>query len=423
MTFSKDERESLRMQAKKCLFCILTMLVQILSATSACAAAFDLPDQDAFPIGRGMAFVATADNPSAIYYNPAGITQLQGHNLRAGVYGLHLSTSYESPGGGSFDNKNPWHAIPQFYYAYTPQELPMSFGLGVFSPYGLSMKWPENTGFRSIGTEGSLTYMTINPVVAWKVVPRLSIAAGVTFNYADIDLRQGFTPIPNNDQFRFHGDGTDVGFNLGLLWQVCSKVYLGLGYRSGTEMKFDGHTDTSMVSPTPFAVRSDAGGVLPFPQKIIGGISYRPTPKWNLEFNVDWTDWNRLNTVTIRQATPAPGFPAAVPLVLNWKSSRYWEFGATRYFDNRWHVSTGYIFNENSMPDANYDPVIADMDRHFWSFGTGFKGNHFDFDVAYQFGYGPSRTVSGSNNGNPGPADGDYEFFSHALAISVGWHF
>ncbi|MCX6925129.1 MAG: hypothetical protein NT154_18235 [Verrucomicrobia bacterium] len=43
-----------------------------------------MPNQDAFAIGRGNAFVATADNPSAIYYNPAGITQLQEQNIHAG---------------------------------------------------------------------------------------------------------------------------------------------------------------------------------------------------------------------------------------------------------------------------------------------------------------------------------------------------
>src|SRR5207247_10495026 len=89
---------------------------------SAGAAAYDLPDQDAFAIGRGMAFVATADNPSAIYYNPAGITQLEGHNVRGGIYGLYLGTSYESPAGGSFDNQDPWNAIPQLYYTYTPHK-------------------------------------------------------------------------------------------------------------------------------------------------------------------------------------------------------------------------------------------------------------------------------------------------------------
>src|ERR1039457_6263620 len=61
---------------------------------------FLLPDQDAFATARGEAFVATADNASAVYYNPAGIAQLEGNNLRAGIYGIYLDPSYTPPGGG-----------------------------------------------------------------------------------------------------------------------------------------------------------------------------------------------------------------------------------------------------------------------------------------------------------------------------------
>src|SRR5664280_3773860 len=62
------------------------------------ATGFRLPDQDAFATARGEAFVATADNPSAIFYNPAGITQLDGSNVRGGIYGIYLDPSYRRPG-------------------------------------------------------------------------------------------------------------------------------------------------------------------------------------------------------------------------------------------------------------------------------------------------------------------------------------
>src|SRR5208283_1858880 len=89
------------------------------SASSLWATGFRLPDQDAFATGRGEAFVATADNPSAIYYNPAGISQLTGNNLRAGIYGIYLDPSYTPPGGGqTYDNQLKYHAIPQFFYTY-----------------------------------------------------------------------------------------------------------------------------------------------------------------------------------------------------------------------------------------------------------------------------------------------------------------
>src|ERR1035437_7861856 len=168
---------------RKSIVCGGVVLAGFSSAIPAWAGGFDLPDQDAFVIGRGMAFVATADNPAAIYYNPAGITQLKGNNLRFGIYAIDLGANYKSPNGASFDNQDTLHAIPQFYYTYTPDSFPLSFGLGVFAPFGLSQKWPQDTGFRTVAIEGSMNYYTANPVVAWKVAPNLSVGAGVTANY------------------------------------------------------------------------------------------------------------------------------------------------------------------------------------------------------------------------------------------------
>jgi long-chain fatty acid transport protein len=109
---------------------------------------------------------------------------------------------------------------------------------------------------------------------------------------------------------------------------------------------------------------------------------------------------------------------------LHWESSWYYEFGATHYFENGWLVSAGYIFNENSVPDAHYSPLVTDLDRHFFSAGVGYRGKRFDFDIAYQFGYGPTRTVKGSAPSSTGQtADGQYDFISHAIAVSVGMHF
>ncbi len=414
--------------------CFATMLV--MATIPSLATGFRLPDQDAFATGRGEAFVATADNPSAIYYNPAGISQLDGHHLRGGVYGLHLGVEYDSPAGRSFDNENPWHAVPQVFYTYGPQKLPLTFGLGVFSPFGLSMEWPQDTGFRTVATEGSLTYMTVNPVVAWAIRPNLSIAAGLTVNYAEIDLRQGLLwPSQSYDAFRVKGDGWDLGYNLGVLWKPCEKLSFGASFRSITTPNLEGRTSfrNSVALPLPggaaipsFAQQKvDAQADFPFPLKTIVGVSYRPNPRWNFEFNADYTDWNRLNTVTIKQAAAFPPLlPQNIPLTFDWESSWYFEWGATRYFDNGWHVSGGYIFNQNSVPDAHYTPLVSDLDRHFFSLGFGRKGKQLSFDLAYQFGYGPTRTVRGSAPSATGQtADGDYTFLSHALMLTLGYHF
>ena len=48
-----------------------------------------------------------------------------------------------------FTSTSSGAAAPQFFSAYTPKDWPLSFGLGVYSPYGGNMSWPQDTGFRS----------------------------------------------------------------------------------------------------------------------------------------------------------------------------------------------------------------------------------------------------------------------------------
>ncbi len=391
------------------------------SALPLLATGFRLPDQDAFATARGEAFVATADNPSAIYYNPAGITQLEGQQFRAGVYGIKTDADYTAPGGQAYDNPNDLHAVPQLFYTIRPSGRPVAFGLGVYSPFGLGNEWPEDTGFRTVALRGRLTYLTINPVLAWEVVPGLSVAAGPTANFADTSLRQGFaTPAPGlGDRLSFEGDGWAAGFNAGLLWKIHPKLQFGLNYRSATTVDLKGNTAWNLLGLAP-----DATSEWKFPQNLAVGLSFRPTPDWNLEVNVDWTDWDRLNTFQIRQQ-PLAGLPAnPLPLPFQWESSFYYEFGATRYLTDGWTVSAGYIYNENSVPDATYNPLVVDMDRHFWSAGVGRRGEILDFDLAYQFGLGPTRTVSGSQPSAFGQsADGQYRFVSHAVFITLGHRF
>ncbi len=401
-------------------------------STTAFGTGFDLPDQDAFVIGRGMAFVATADNPSAIYYNPAGLAFLPGHQVRGGVYGLHIRSTYEGPGGNESSAAGDLHLIPQLYYSYGLKKLPLSFGLGVYSPFGLSSEWPDDSGFRTIATEGRLTTYTINPVAAWRVLPNVSIAAGPTITRGDLDLARGLVwPTQPYDEFRFEGDGWNVGYNVGVIWRPLEPLSFGATFRSETVIGLDGNTAffnnvaiPGMLPVIP-AQHLDAAADYPLPWKTILGVSYRPTPKWNLEFNADLTGWDRLGTVVLEQAAPFPPLlPQDIPLTLDWQSSWYYEFGATRYLNGGWSVSAGYIFNENSVPDANYTPLVADQDRHFFSVGAGFRSKHLQLDLAYQFGYGPTRTVSGSAPSAAGQtADGDYEFLSNAVALSAQWSF
>src|ERR1700678_825569 len=84
---------------------------------------FGILNQDAFATARGQAFVATADNPSAIYYNPAGIAQLDGDNLRGGISGFDLNSTFISPvnNGNPFNPGGVTYHSAAYHYAAVPE--------------------------------------------------------------------------------------------------------------------------------------------------------------------------------------------------------------------------------------------------------------------------------------------------------------
>jgi long-chain fatty acid transport protein len=179
-----------------------------------------------------------------------------------------------------------------------------------------------------------LTNISINPAAAWQVWPNFSIGAGLTINYAAVNLRSGLVwPSQPHDQFRFKGYDWDVGYNFGALWRPHEKVSLGVAFRSGNDYDLEGHAEYFNKVPFPRGaplipafskqhVAAEAG--VSFPLNVVVGLSFRPTPKWNLEFDADYTDWTTLDNVTIKQAH---GFgsllPKNIPAVLDWEGAWY----------------------------------------------------------------------------------------------------
>ncbi len=396
---------------------LLTTLV--LSAPAAFAIGLRIPNQDAEATARGNAFAATADNPSAIYYNPAGITQLPGQTLQVGVLNYFgINTYYEAPNGHTASTKFQDVPVPQIYYVLSPTNMPLSFGLGIYAPFGLGVKWENDTGFRSIALQSKLQFLTANPVVAWKILPSLSIAAGPTLNYSEIKFTRGLTSP--NDYFQFDGTAFAAGFHAGALWQPIPELSFGANYRSAVTMDYGGMTDykTSLGTAT-----AKTQAKLPYPQIASGGVSYRPTPNWNVEFDADWSDWSTLDTVTLKGTKNI--FGADLPLQLHWHDSWLYELGVTRYLNNGWSVSAGYFFCGNTSPTKYYTPAIPDTDLHVGSLGLTHKGEHWNWAVAGQLIAGTNRDINNSQS-NPftgESANGKYRLFLPTLSVSVAYHF
>jgi len=368
-----------------------------------------IPNQDADAIARGNAFVATADNPAALYYNPAGISQLEGQQIHVGsLFYLNIYSDYESPSGETTHNLTRVIPVPELQYTLTLKNAPVSFGVGVYAPFGLGMEWPDDAPFRNAGLEVKLQYITVSPVIAWKPHPTLSLAIGPTFNYSEVKLRQGILVSPF--QFHFKGSDLDYGLTAGLLWQPLPQWSFGAKYTSGTSLDYGGMAsfspDNALLPPA-----SHTTAHLKFPQIVTGGISFRPTPNWNIEFDVDWSDWDSVNSAVI------DGF-ATLPL--NWNSSFFYELGVTRQLGKGYYVSAGYFFSEASTPERNYTPLVPDTDLHVGSLGVGHKGQHWNWAVAGQLIGGEFRTVSQASDPS---VNGRYRLFTPTLSFSVGYHF
>ncbi len=147
-------------------------------------------------------------------------------------------------------------------------------------------------------------------MIAFKLAPNLSIGGGVMVDYGKIGLESGHFPVsttPFANFYRFKGDGWSVGYNLGVLWQPHEKISLGATFRSATQFTMDGHTEFERLTAAYRTQPCRPMRTLRFPLTAVFGVSYRPTPKWNLEFDADYTDWGSFETTTIyQQGSPPP---------------------------------------------------------------------------------------------------------------------
>jgi long-chain fatty acid transport protein len=388
-----------------------SIALSLVACTSLMANGTRLPNQDARATARGNAFVATADNPSAIYYNPAGIMQAEGSELLAGFYAFRPETDYVSSTGAVAALSTKTFTLPQLYFTQHSENSRWGWGLGLYSPWGQSSDWGTNSPLATLATRNEIQFVTVSAALAYEISENLSIGVTLQGNDVEADLRQaiGFSP---GDQLRFEGDDNSISGSIGLLWQVTAEHVWGVTYQSHTTLNYDG-----TLEQRPYAPAAAARAEMPFPDFLAIAYSYRPSPQWNFEIGIDWTNWERLNTVTVDY----PGPPVAV--LFEWESSFYYLFGAT-YRDGPWAFHGGYIYSENSIPDEVFNPSVADSNRHLFSVGAEYHTGNWDYTFVLQLTPESSRTVSGAPLSLVGQSpDGRYTTSILGGALSATYKF
>ena len=380
------------------------------------ALGFRNPDQDARATGQGEAFVAQADDASAIYYNPGGLTQIEGTEITGGAYLSFPNARLQ--GAGSGGEMNTMAFLPHFYAAtdFGATQSPWRFGLGFNVPFGSAIDYSDNSPFRYIVTHSSLAVFNIQPTVAYQMNEHLSLGVGLNIYHGDTASSRhvpspalGFPVGTPDSHFHFDGSGEAFGATVGLMWKITPQHTVGLVYRSPFAIDFDGNAE--MKTPGPSESKS-AHASMQFPQSVAGGYAFRPTKKLKLEVDVEWTNWDALNKAVLH----APGaslFPPATTTTFNWQDSLFYEFGAQYELNDRWTVRGGYIYSENTVPNSTFSPTVPDSSRHVFSVGLGYTHPRFNVDMVYQYCLSDDRTV---NNGTA--ADGTWKNDSHAVMIT-----
>ena len=148
-----------------------------------------------------------------------------------------------------------------------------------------------------------------------------------------------------NDYFEFKGDDFAYGLTAGILWQPIKQLSFGVDYKLATTMHYSGTSTYNTGGGPIFQLPTSAR--VPFPETISGGISYRPTPKWNVEVDVDYIDWHTLGNVALNGTAPVFVNNSGVALLKVGTTACGARPGVTRYFDNGFCMRAADISSSN----------------------------------------------------------------------------
>jgi long-chain fatty acid transport protein len=362
--------------------------------------------------------VARADDPSAIFYNPAGLVQLPGFQVMGGVSFIIPHTEIVTQ-SGPFNNNtfagSRVHMVPHFFATYKLADR-VWLGLGLNAPFGLGIKYNDTWPGRFNLIKADIQTLNINPTVAVKITDYLSVGAGLDIMYFNFDLKRAF-PLPFLGQQTLHlaADTWGIGFNLGLLLRPRPDLAIGVSYRSQISQQLSGPAKVKPYYP----LNTTASGGIILPDQIFAGIMVRPVEKLSVEAGVIWTRWSLFQNFNVKFDN-ALGFLSERKSWHNtWRGQIGAEYRALPWLD----VRGGYSLENEPMPDQYVDYLVPTSNlRHNFSCGAGFRWRSMTMDLAYTLVYIPNRLVNSSVATGVLPSNFQNRL-SHVIVFSLGYKY
>ena len=419
-----------------CLRILFLPLFLLLASSGALAEGFAMQEWSARGLSLAGGLVARADDASAVAYNPAGITQLPGVHLTAG---LSLITPYgQVTTRDRTTSVRPAAWFPPHLYATWQLNDDWWLGFGVFSRFGLGNQYPSNWTGRYATYNVGLQTLSANPVLAYKVNDWLSLALGVELMYLNIFLESKITPIgpirPENDM-NLEGSSWGVGMNAAAHIRFNEQWSAGLTYRSQMthhvtgRVKFGRQDHPNVPFPgMPGFLNADANATVQLPDSAALAVMWKPVPNLSFEAGVVWTRWSTYNALNIYSNRGLRS--------VNQKSFRDgWNFNASvEYRPLDWLALRLGYWHETPVVNETYaDYLLPTNGRDGLMAGVGFKWNNWTLDLAYahlwiyplSYDKSAARAAAGAAPGTqPGILPGTSKN-THAdmFSVSLGYSF
>jgi long-chain fatty acid transport protein len=411
-----------------------------LTAAPIFAAGFQIAAHGARASGMGLAFAALANDPSAIYYNPAGLGW-QKHF--SGLVGGSLLTKVEGefeganpfPGVGADGDQHKTTFVLPTLYGVVPLTETVNFGIGAFSPYGLGFRWDDAETFsgRFIAQNAVIQSSDINPVISWQLAPSFALAVGADYRSSKVMLernRAAVNPFTQSVVDVAHIklnsellENSGWGWNAGILFKPVPMISIGAAYRSAIEIDFEGEAkfiqrltgnaafDALVASQLPQG-NQDVDTTIEFPSTVNLGLAVNFAEGWTLSLQGDWTEWSTFENLIVDFENPT--IPDLVRNT-NWEDVWAYRAGLEKTWGN-FAVRAGYYFDETPQPIEDVGPVLADADRNAYTIGFGYNTERWGVDISDIYIDFDETDTTGTANADQ--FFGNYEEAANLFAIS-----
>jgi long-chain fatty acid transport protein len=421
---------------------LLAVLAALGIAEDAWAAGFQLREQSAEGLGNAYAgATAKASDPSTIFYNPAGMTRLEGNQASMSATWIapvakfkgENTTVYGATSGGQGGDAINDAAVAAGYamFSISPD---WKFGVALTAPFGLSTEYKSDWVGRYQTIKSEIININVTPSVAYRVNDRLSIGGGVQFGYAESTLTKAINvggilgmalgspvALPLEDgQSAMTGNGLAAGFDLGLLYEFAPTTRLGVNWRSQMTYTLKGDIAFGNI-PAMMAAALPNGSVkadVTLPDTVTIGFYHEISPQWAVMADIAWTNWSTFDEIRIKYTAIDH---EDLVTTEDWKDTWFYSLGLTYKLDDKNRFQFGVAYDGSPVDIETRRAGIPDANRYWLSTGYTYTMNpKTSFNIAYAHIFCDSVAIhEGDANSAAGLLTGEYS--GHVDIVSAGF--